>query len=137
MNGPKNTPYENGLFHINIEFPENYPCLGPEFIFREKIYHVNVNWFMENSPDKPGHVCLSTINEWRTHGVVHDANQNEIKYGVVEALTDIFSLFHSQGIKSPYSQEMADEYINNRAQFEQKAREWTAKYAPRVRKPGN
>lgn len=129
MLGPQKTPYEGGLYHINIEFPMDYPLHGPEFIFKEKIYHCNVNWSNAQSKDKMGHVCLSTINEWRSTGHVTDKNHNIIKYGVAEALIDIFSLFHSQGIKSPYSQDMAEEYINNREAFEQKAREWTQQYA--------
>lgn len=129
MVGPQNTPYAGGIFHIDILFPQDYPCHGPEFVFQEKIYHCNVNWSNTACGEKFGHVCLSTLNEWRTTGIVRGPNKQPIKYGVVDALIDIFSLFHSQGTASPFSDEMAQEYLNNREQFEQKAREWTAKYA--------
>ena len=41
MLGPKNTPYEGGLFTILAIFPDNYPALGPEFKFLNKIYHLS------------------------------------------------------------------------------------------------
>ena len=40
---PKDTPYKNGLFYLNIHFPEDYPKSAPEVYFITPIYHVNVN----------------------------------------------------------------------------------------------
>ena len=33
INGPKDTPYEIGIFTILISFPPDYPLHGPEFKF--------------------------------------------------------------------------------------------------------
>ena len=38
MIGPKGTPYENGVFTLNVNFPPNYPEKGAEFRFVDKIY---------------------------------------------------------------------------------------------------
>ena len=38
MVGPRNTPYEGGLFTIIATFPYDYPAHGPEFKFVNKIY---------------------------------------------------------------------------------------------------
>ncbi len=123
MIGPYDTPYEGGLFRIRIEFPTDYPYHGPEFIFENKIYHTNVNfnYFHYN----PGHISISTLNEWRTTGKVMGKNN----YGIKHALLDIFCLFYKQGVQSPFNEEAADLFINNPSEFNKKAAEWTKQYA--------
>ena len=55
IHGPKDTPYENGIFKLNIEFPPNYPFSPPIINFITKIYHCNIN----NS----GGICLDILKE--------------------------------------------------------------------------
>ena len=120
MYGPKNTPYEGGIFTIIIIFPHNYPERGPEFKFKNKVYHLNVD------PSKDyGHISLNNLNAWRTIGKVRDKPY----YCVKVALFDIFCLFYDQGVDIPYDEKMAYEYKNNREEFNKKAREWTKLYA--------
>ena len=121
MVGPRDTPYENGLFTITVNFPQDYPTHGPEFKFKNKIYHLNVAQTSHNF----GHISLNYLNEWRTIGKVRDKPY----YSVKTALFDIFCLFYYQGVDSPYNCEMADEYMNNREEFNKKAAEWTKLYA--------
>ena len=124
MFGPKNTPYENGIFRIRIIFPNDYPNHGPEFLFLNKIYHLNVNFANNNSP-KQGHICINSLNEWSTTGKVTGKNI----YGVKQALIDIFCLFNKQGLGSPYDLQMADLYKNNPDQFNKNAQQWTKQFA--------
>ena len=120
MLGPKNTPYEGGVFTININFPEDYPNHGPEFKFVNKIYHLNVD------PRRDlGHISLSTINDWRVRGKVY----NLPTYNVKHALYDIFCLFYNQGIEDAYEEDMAYQYRYNKEKFDKIAKEWTEKYA--------
>ena len=125
MLGPKNTPYENGLFRIRIIFPNDYPNHGPEFLFLNKIYHLNVNFNTNNTCEKQGHICISSINEWRNYGKVTDKNI----YGVKQALIDIFCLFNKQGKDSPYDDKMAKLYRDNPEQFNKNAKLWTQQFA--------
>ena len=122
MVGPVNTPYNGGLFTLLIIFPSDYPNHGPEFRFRNKMYHLNVV-SNENSNDF-GHICVNSINEWRTTGRVKGGF-----YTIKQALFDIFCLFYNQGVISAYDKKMADDYQNNPQQFEEQARKWTQMYA--------
>ena len=123
MRGPKNTPYEEGLFTILIIFPKDYPKHGAEFRFVNKIYHLNVDC----GEDKEcfGHISLTSLNEWITTGKVHGRPLFSVKY----ALLDIFYLFYKQGFDSPYDGKMAELYCNNKQKFDIEAKKWTKQYA--------
>ena len=57
LEGPPNTPYENGYFLFKILFPEQYPFPPPKFIFISNIFHPNIS---EN-----GFVSVDILqNEW-------------------------------------------------------------------------
>lgn len=120
MSGPTNTPYGGGLFTILATFPNDYPVHGPEFKFKNKIFHLNVNF-----SDDPGHICISSLNDWRIRGKVKDLPF----YTVKQALFDIFCLFYNQGVVGAYDQKMAELYMNNRQVFDAEARNWTQLYA--------
>ena len=38
IHGPTDTPYEGGVFHINITFPEGYPFSPMKMQFKTPIY---------------------------------------------------------------------------------------------------
>jgi ubiquitin-protein ligase len=122
MLGPVNTPYEGGLFTLLITFPFDYPNHGPEFRFKNKIYHLNV--ISKDFDPKFGHICVSSINSWAVSGLVQG-----VPYTVKQALFDIFCLFYNQGVKSAYDENMANDYVANPDQFNEEAKRWTQKYA--------
>ena len=123
MLGPGGTPYENGLFTILVNFPQDYPNHGPEFKFMSKIYHLNVDCERDF-----GHICISKLNDWRIRGKVKDLPF----YTVKQALFDIFCLFYNQGVESAYDNQMANLYVNNPDQFNATARQWTSMYATKL-----
>ena len=43
LEGPPNSPYENGFFRFTITYERDYPFKPPEFLFETKIFHPNIN----------------------------------------------------------------------------------------------
>lgn len=41
--GPEETPYEDGIFEIQISIPDDYPFAPPHFKFITKIFHPNIS----------------------------------------------------------------------------------------------
>ena len=116
MLGPTDSPYAGGIFYIDIFFPPDYPAHGPEFKFKNYIYHLNVE-------KETGHICLSRLNQWKTQGYV----DNYLNYNVSQALVDIFYLFYDQGTMSPHNENMSYLYLNNREEFDKNVKECVQK----------
>ena len=41
--GPSDSPYEGGLFKLELFLPDEYPMVAPKVLFRTKIYHPNID----------------------------------------------------------------------------------------------
>lgn len=43
IHGPTDSPYDGGLFDLNVTFPSSYPFQEPRLRFDTPIYHHNVD----------------------------------------------------------------------------------------------
>jgi len=58
IDGPEGTPYDGGIFTIDIVFPPEYPFKAPKVKFETRIYHPNVK-------TDSGEICADLIqNGW-------------------------------------------------------------------------
>jgi len=55
INGPSGTPYENGVFDVDILIDGEYPFAPPKMRFITKIWHPNVS-------SQTGAICLVSFN---------------------------------------------------------------------------
>lgn len=106
LEGPKQSPYVNGVFLLDIEFSQDFPIAEPVLKFLTKIYHPNVS--------NKGGVC--TIS-W--------SPQQSIK----SLLDTITNLLIEPNINDPLSPEIAKQYIDDIGKFKELAIEYTKKYA--------
>lgn len=62
--GPKDTPYENGFYLFEFNFPQNYPLEPPKLVFLNNDGETRFNPNLYRN----GKVCLSILNTWRGEG---------------------------------------------------------------------
>ena len=55
VEGPSDSPYERGVFQLELFLPSDYPMAPPKVRFLTKIYHPNV--------DKLGRICLDILKD--------------------------------------------------------------------------
>jgi len=110
IEGPKDSPFEGGIFHLYLNFPKNYPIKPPTVTFKTKIYHCNIA--------SNGAICLDILK----------GNWSPV-LTTQKILLSICSLLTDPNADDPLVSEVARVYKTNREQFDRTAREWTAKHA--------
>ncbi|KAK2195374.1 bifunctional Ubiquitin-conjugating enzyme E2/Ubiquitin-conjugating enzyme-RWD-like [Babesia duncani] len=54
IRGPENSPYEEGIFVLNITCPPDYPINPPTVSFETRCFHPNINF-------QTGEVCMDVL----------------------------------------------------------------------------
>ena len=106
LKGPKNTPFEKGIFILEMKFSPNYPDESPLVQMRTPTFHPNIN-------NHNGSICVSYLTNW------------EKDYNINGILNAVFFLLAYPNFHNCYS---FFNGINERTYFE-KASKMTSKYA--------
>jgi len=108
--GPKDSPYEDGVFLLKVNFPNNYPFKPPQITFDTKIFHPNIS--------SSGSICLDILQSNWSPALT-----------ITKTLLSISSLLTDPNPDDPLDAAAGKLYKHNKEDFIKKAKEVTEKYA--------
>ena len=108
--GPSDSPYQGGLFFLDIRFPVDYPFKPPKINFVTKIYHPNIN--------SNGGICLDILKDQWSPALT-----------ISKVLLSISSLLTDPNPNDPLVPDIANLYKSDRNKYNESAKEWTRRYA--------
>ncbi|KAI9483155.1 MAG: hypothetical protein EXX96DRAFT_131957 [Benjaminiella poitrasii] len=111
ITGPPDTPYEGGIFLLDIQLNSNHPFKPPKIKFITKVYHPNVS-------SQTGAICLDVLNaNWSPAMTLRIT------------LMSIQALLESPDASSPQDYQVAKVYTNDKPGFTEEAKIWTKTYS--------
>lgn len=111
IQGPSGSPYEGGVFEIDIHIPIEYPFEPPKMKFLTKVWHPNIS-------SQTGAICLDILKDQWSPALT-----------IKTALLSLLALMCSPEPGDPQDAEVAKMYMGNREEFDRTAKFWTESYA--------
>ncbi|KAI0432510.1 ubiquitin-conjugating enzyme [Xylaria sp. FL1042] len=113
LKGPPGTPYAGGVYNITVTLPLEYPFKAPQVNFATRIYHPNV------TNDSLGNICMGVLKAelWKPASRMRS---------VLEAVRQ---LLVEPNPEDPLETRIAEEYKNNRPEFDKNVKNYVARYA--------
>jgi len=108
--GPEGSPFEGGVFKLELFLPEEYPMSAPKVRFITKIYHPNI--------DKLGRICLDILKDKWSPALQ-----------IRTVLLSIQALLSAPNPDDPLANDVAELWKVDEARAIKNARDWTRKYA--------
>eukprot|EP00899_Mesostigma_viride_P022667 jgi/Mesvir1/3585/Mv12047-RA.1 len=113
IEGPRDTPYEGGLFEVDIKLTDSYPYEAPKVQFVTKVWHPNVS-------SQNGAICLDILkDQWSPAQTIKSV------------LLSLQAFLASPEPSDPQDAVVARQFINDHATFVKTARHWTESFASR------
>mmetsp|Transcript_9097 Transcript_9097/g.15856 ORF Transcript_9097/g.15856 Transcript_9097/m.15856 type:complete len:191 (+) Transcript_9097:137-709(+) len=109
--GPKDTPYDGGLYEIEIILPNQYPFEPPKMRFVTKVWHPNIS-------SQSGAICLDILKDQWSPALT-----------IKTAMLSLQALLSSPQADDPQDAVVAKQYISEREVFKRQARHWTEAFA--------
>ncbi|EAN33745.1 Ubiquitin-conjugating enzyme E2 35 [Theileria parva strain Muguga] len=110
MQGPDSTPYEGGVYILELFLPEHYPMDPPKVRFLTSIYHPNI--------DKIGRICLDILKDKWSPALQ-----------IRTVLLSIQALLSAPEPDDPLDASVANHFKTDRVGAEKVAREWNQTFA--------
>jgi len=110
IEGPKDSPYEGGVFELEMFLADTYPMKPPKCRFLTKIYHPNV--------DQLGRICLDILKDKWTPALT-----------VTRVCLSLQLLMQEPNPDDPLDNKVADQWKNDIDTAHKIAQDWTKKYA--------
>ena len=118
ITGLQGTPYEAGVFFLDIRFPKDYPFRPPKVRFLTPIYHCNVR--------SDGSICLDILSDQWSPAL----SIGSILLSICSLLIDPEEEERSSSSSENFSDIARQQvFLMDRAKHDSLAREWTARYA--------
>ena len=111
LHGPKDTPYEGGVWELDITVPKAYPFEAPKIKLTTLIWHPNIS-------SQTGAICLDILKTAWSPAL-----------SLKTALLSISALLSAPEPSDPQDAEVAGQYLRDRKGWEATARFWRDTYA--------
>lgn len=111
ISGPPDTPYEGGVFLLDIKIPETYPFNPPKVKFITRVWHPNIS-------SATGAICLDILkDQWAAAMTIRTV------------LLSLQALLAAAEPDDPQDAVVAKQYKENSDLFRRTAKHWTEVYA--------
>lgn len=129
IHGPISSPYEGGIFRLELFLPEDYPMVPPKIRFLTKIYHPNI--------DRLGRICLDVLKSTFFKIIISIARaRTNFSLGnwspalqIRTILLSIQALLGAPNPDDPLANDVAERWKTDEAAAIQTAKEWTTTHA--------
>jgi len=117
MEGPEGSPYQSGVFSLEVVLSDRYPFTPPSVRFITPVYHPNI--------DPNGRVCLSALKPKPTGTWAVNLN-------IATVIGAIRILLSEPNLSDPLMTEIAKEYAENYEAYVSTAKAQTLKHASKA-----
>jgi ubiquitin-conjugating enzyme (huntingtin interacting protein 2) len=111
INGPIDSPYENGTFQLKVIIPEQYPFCPPKINFETLVWHPNIS-------SVTGAICIDILKDRWSPAL-----------NIYTVLISIQSLLSEPVPEDPQDAVVATQYLENFNEFIETAKQWVTIYA--------